>query len=296
MRCCLCGSSQVTYLIHHLDFSGVDIYWCEECQYGFASPETDPELLASYYRDTYSMQRQHYLNASSYYVLMQHRAHAQINFLKQTVPAIPLQAQQWQVLDWGCGIGALVTAFCNEGMQAIGYDYDPSVIKCGRSLWNANIHLAPRHFDDLVQQHHLLCLSHVIEHLDHLQASVLTILTWLHDEGYVFIEVPAYSKSMFQGNVATESHLHFFTRRSLIRFLERLPLRVITCLNCGPPVQKVGKRSLLSRVVRKFQTLWQAANKKDEISTMYDGFYETYYPESDERGIWLRCLAQKTNS
>jgi 2-polyprenyl-3-methyl-5-hydroxy-6-metoxy-1,4-benzoquinol methylase len=272
------------------------------CRHWFGYPEPNILDLDRYYREIYSPRRKSYFG-EEYYVFMERRAKAQSRFIEESLSrcAIPINMQQWRIMDWGCGIGALVAEFQHRGSDVIGYDSDLEAIEIGQKRWTANITLSSSH--DLDVCHgliDLLLLSHVIEHFSNIRQTLQDLIQVLKPGRFVFIEVPNCSSDMFNVPADHESHLNFFSSQSLIRLLENLGVQVITCLSCGPPrEQTIPKQQsspnydsspLMVRGMNFLQKLTSIRMRDKHIRTIYDGFYDHYSP--DENGMWLRCLAR----
>jgi|GEM_PF-3238511 len=291
---CDCGKTETT--ARHSDFDGVSVFRCMNCSHHFAYPEPDSNQLAVYYGRAYRK----YRLGPSYCKLMRRRADAQIQFIKRYLISSAESFAEWKVCDMGCGIGFLVTQFEREGALAKGYDLDPTVIRFGKKHWKSDLHVGGLEATNLSGQNFdLLCLSHVLEHLPDIRKSFGKALDGLGDAGHVFVEVPHYPEKMFLSPLDMESHLHFFTPRSLTALLKGLGLYVIACATCGPREHPTpnweGNRG--SRAAAMIGWLWNRIlvllNQRDRIKTIYDGFYESYYQTPGEGGIWIRCLARK---
>jgi 2-polyprenyl-3-methyl-5-hydroxy-6-metoxy-1,4-benzoquinol methylase len=214
---------------------------------------------------------------------------------------MPGNLRGWKTIDWGCGVGALVASLQHRGADAVGYDSDSEAIAVGRERWAANIHMSTSF--DLSRFHNqfdLLLLSHVVEHLPDIRETMRNLLKVLRPPGYVFIEVPNSSADIFVTEMDPESHLHFFSKRSLTLLLESLGVQVLACVSCGPSRQLTIHQKQTSAipnlaqrsVVRMKALLQQMGNRLGirarHVGTIYDGFYEHY--QLDESGLWLRCL------
>ncbi len=305
--CPLCETTQVVPVARHLDFNAAQIYFCQACRHWFAYPEPASAWLDQYYREIYSPQRRRYFS-EAYYLLMERRAAAQIDFIRQQLPGKTLASlRNCNAIDLGCGVGALVAALEQAGLNAVGYDSDHLAITIGRQRWQANIHVGTLSDHQLLHESFdLLCMSHLVEHLADLCRTLAAILQLLRPGGYLLIEVPDCFTELFTANVDTESHLHFFTRSSLVKLCTALGLQVLACVSCGPPKLLSGQVGAihqhaqspgvarspllagLSRVKRKFGRLLRPSGQ-----TAYDGYYDRYYRDDEPGGIWLRCLARK---
>jgi 2-polyprenyl-3-methyl-5-hydroxy-6-metoxy-1,4-benzoquinol methylase len=302
--CPICHGSDAGFVSRHSDFPGTAICSCARCNHWFAFPEPDGPSLARYYREIYSGRRASYFS-DAYYSVMEQRAAAQIRFIERSLDDCRIQAALpgRTAIDWGCGVGALVAALQRYGVVAVGYDSDLAAIEIGRQKWGTNIWLNTS--DDVSRFRHefdLLLLSHTLEHFAGIEEAMRRLLTVVRPGGWVFIEVPNSSAGLFTDEMDHESHLHFFSRQSLMLLLQRLGVRVLTCVSCGPSmgvaVGRDGSKELsgpVGRAALALRLLYQRMvprrrREAGHIETMYDGFYERYQRGDD--GLWLRCLGR----
>ena len=290
--CPLCDCHKMETVVRHSDFEGVFVYRCMNCNHHFAHPEPDPNQITVHYSGAYRRHR----FGPSYCELMKRRAAAQVQFIRRSLMASGGSFAKWKVCDIGCGIGALVAQFEREGALAKGYDLDPNAIRFGKKHWKLDLHVGGLEGVPLsTQDLDLLCLSHVIEHLQSLQSSLEKAVHGLRDGRYLFVEVPRYHEKTFQPPLDLESHLHFFTSSSLTALLERVGLSVIISATCGPTPQMVEGKGHCS--VSMFRLIWNRVlcllKQTHHIRTLYDGFFETYGQAPEAGGIWIRCLAKK---
>jgi 2-polyprenyl-3-methyl-5-hydroxy-6-metoxy-1,4-benzoquinol methylase len=290
--CPVCDSGKTKAIVRHSDFDGVSLFRCASCSHHFAYPEPDSNQLAAHYGRVY----RRYRPGPSYCELMRRRAIAQIQFIKGYLRSPDESLAEWKVCDIGCGIGALVAQFESEGALAKGYDLDPAVIRLGRKLWKSNLQVAGLEAaNGCGQALDLLCFSHVIEHLPDVRKSLSKAMDGLRDGGHLFVEVPNSRGKTFCSSMEFESHLHFFTPRSLTTLLEGLGLSVIISATCGPTQQMIDRKGPYS--ASKFRLIFNRVlfllSQKDHIKTLYDGLYGTYDRSPEAGGIWIRCLATK---
>lgn len=307
--CPICSLPDTVFVSEHADFPSSSIWYCSDCNHWFAHPEPNNDTLAIHYRVIYSKQRHQYFG-EPYNLLMERRATAQIQFIKQHL----LSKENvdglrcFKTLDIGCGVGALTAHLQREGADSIGYDSDGLAIEIGRKRWNANIHINTADgLNNLHGQFDLLTLSHIVEHLPDVSLTLTSILEHLRPGGYVFVEVPNCFSEMFTAKIDRESHLHFFSQRSLRRLLlKRMKLNVLSCETCGPPKLQacnIDGQSLRTATVKRFISkittfprgvFGKLVYQSSHIRTIYDGYYD-FYPGNDN-GLWLRCLAQKNST
>jgi 2-polyprenyl-3-methyl-5-hydroxy-6-metoxy-1,4-benzoquinol methylase len=307
--CPICATRRVSFISDHLDFPAAGIYLCGDCQHWFVHPEPEQAWLDDYYKTVYGPQRRRWFGRE-YEALMQRRAKAQVSFVRRVLRTESVGTNGltgWRILDPGCGIGALVAAFELEGARAAGYDSDPVAIEKSRNLWQAHVYStldeALGYTDGPLD---LMCMSHVLEHVPDIKASVLNMMSIIKPKGYLFVEVPNSFPQMFEAGIDHESHLHFFTPESLVSLFRSLNARVLVCQSCGPPKHSGyglqaprAETSIYDSVVPVLVRLAYLGGRIREatggvapIQTVYDGYYSRYYRPHDSRGMWLRCLVQ----
>lgn len=302
--CPICSQDAVSLLLRHANFDNTKIFFCPTCHHWFSYPTPDSLELERYYKESYSRRRSLYFN-EKYYALMERRSQAQIGFINKCLQESGFRENyhEWEIVDFGCGIGALVAMLQRSGVKyVIGYDIDPEAVNFGHKRWSANIAIGT--LDDLLKRHgqfNLLILSHIIEHLPDIQQTLLKLFQTVKQGGWVFIEVPNCFQEMFTADMDPESHLHFFSRQSLTLLLNHLGASVISCSCCGPPYPQSNQRDVsgLNNIASKLFRFLELQPKRiiqriqgntGKVRTIYDGFYD-HYP-SDENGLWLRCLAR----
>jgi 2-polyprenyl-3-methyl-5-hydroxy-6-metoxy-1,4-benzoquinol methylase len=298
VTCTLCGNDGVSRVQDHPDFAGVAIYRCHGCDYWFAHPAPSEATLKKYYETTYA-QRRTWSGSLEYLTVMERRAAAQREFIGAELASVR------RALDVGCGVGALVAELQRTGVDAVGYDSDETVIGIGRSRWGANIHSGHLAGTDATPRFDLLCLSHVVEHFAHPPSDLRSVALNVRPGGWLFVEVPHCVPWMFEQRVATESHLAFFTPRSLGALAAAAGLEIVRLRNCGPPIVEqyltqrarageaapsIWQRALQSAGHRVRRMAGQIAPRAWPVRTAYDGYFDLYHGTGDERGMWLRAL------
>jgi 2-polyprenyl-3-methyl-5-hydroxy-6-metoxy-1,4-benzoquinol methylase len=277
--CPLCGRAGEGPLARHSDFSASSIYSCSNCRHIYCRPEPSDSVLAEHYRTAYAERRRMYLGRP-YRIVMMRRAKAQADFISRFV-------QSGRCVDAGCGIGALVAEMAGRGWNARGFDGDAEVVQYGASYFKAPIGLGDlSEFLAEESSADLLCLSHVVEHLRDLPVMLSGLAARVRPGGCVFIEVPN-QPAPPTGDM--ESHLHFFSKKSLSAAVQAAGLQVLDCRGCGPladapPPLPAG---LVQRLARSVS--WRVGHLLQR--TEWDGWYDRYH-EGDV-GMWLRCIARR---
>lgn len=297
IECPICSRKEISFECDHKDFPGKKIWHCISCDHWFTAPEPCKEELSQYYREKYGPNRKCFFKGP-YISVMEKRALAQMDFidsaLKKNCSIHSLHSMN--TVDWGCGIGALVHEFQKNGIDAIGYDMDPEAINFGKRCWNSNIHsIASEDLLNSYSKFDLIVLSHTLEHIPDIKKSLRNLLRLSHPRGLIFIEVPNCTKDTFTSNLDTESHLHFFTKNSLIHLFENTGIRTVSCRICGPPFRNTRIKNEAIGGIR-FSTFRNLIKKflkpkdSESISRYYEGFYD-HYPHGED-GLWIRYLGQ----
>lgn len=297
--CPLCDRKTSARIQPHPDFAGLHIWCCSHCEFWFGAPRPRAEQLADYYRTVYG-QRRTWATSAPYLAIMRRRARAQTSFIQ------PRRHRIRTAIDIGCGVGALVASLARRGVEAVGFDSDANAIATGREVFGANIHQGHVEQVEGDQHHDLLCLSHVVEHFADPVADLHQLLAVVRPGAFLFIEVPQCNPWMFDRRVPTESHLGFFTLRSLNVLARRLKLKVLRAENCGPCLQSYYERgpftvappgrcvSRLQSVARRLRPLDAVVTRLLPVRTEFDGCYESYSPPAGETRLWIRALLQRS--
>lgn len=174
-----------------------------------------------------------------------------------------------------------------RGWDAAGLESDPYALEFGRRSFGVN--LSPATLADARRSggpFDLISLSHVVEHFADVKTQLREIAEALRAGGLLFVEVPNQG-AVPEGDL--ESHLHFFSRRSLSRLLSLAGLEVVFCGCCGPREVSPGysSTSLAAHVAEMARRSGQWLLG----TTDWDGQYEAYH--DDDRGLWIRCMARR---
>lgn len=168
------------------------------------------------------------------------------------------------VLEIGCGGGWNLLPFHQAGWKAVGWDFDLDYLAEGQSR---GLDLRKGSMDDAIadgQKHHLIILSHVLEHfLDPIE-DLRKLRSLLHPSGAVFIEVP--SLFAVTGNLLRHfqnAHTLSFVPETLERVMEaagfhRLAMSpaIQSLWTAGPPIPyPTESRPVLVR--RTLDYLWR---------------------------------------
>ena len=241
--CKICGDQESRFLwkgkdrFYHLD--GVfNLFRCRRCGLIFVYPFlSDVELVKYYPQNYYSYKSFKRVSAppdrkepkAVYYLkhpLKAANAMIYSKLLGQNADvAVPAGGE---VLDVGCGDGRFLLEKRNNGYRISGVDISESalsrlkseapeaVIYCG-NLWDAKFPI--EHFD-------LIHLSHVVEHVVHIDKLVSEIRRILKPGGRVAIQIPNAASLTFLLfgplwiHLDVPRHVYVFSKKNLRRFFE----------------------------------------------------------------------------
>jgi 2-polyprenyl-3-methyl-5-hydroxy-6-metoxy-1,4-benzoquinol methylase len=216
------------------------LFWCESCQFGTLQPVPSEAEVAKFYQlDTYYTQGQtHFEDGEPLSFLDRVRQHLAWRLDRGR----PLDAQvihellgkrAARICDIGCGSGYLLGELVKLGHSVMGVEVDPAAVSRNNPTVTVFAGTAEALPDEVRRERFdLVVLSHVLEHCRDPLAALQNARSVLAEGGLLVCEVPNNEASAFiQQGCSWEMfdvprHLHFFTRRSLTRAIEKANMRV----------------------------------------------------------------------
>ncbi len=207
--------------------AGCGLARCAGCGLEFTSPRPSDAALAAFYQGRDYTAREPIDDAA---------AHARAAAQLALVAAAGGRIAGARVLDVGCGGGQLLAAARARGATVSGVDPSPHAALAGAAL---GVEVAPslaalagRRFDGVV-------MSHALEHVPDLRATLAGLRAALADDGWLCLEVPNLASLRARLSVpalvargaderhrAFPIHLYYFTPRTLARALADVGLAV----------------------------------------------------------------------
>lgn len=138
--------------------------------------------------------------------------------------------QQSLVLEIGCGAGATLYNFCQNGYKTLGVDYDTECLEAGKKIYGNNslwqIYEGDLHSVTLEEKPKLIIYSHVLEHVFDINRELNKVAEILGEDGYLFIEVPGLKnvRTWYSGNFfgyLENAHLYHFTLKTLTNIMQK---------------------------------------------------------------------------
>jgi SAM-dependent methyltransferase len=253
---------------------------CLECRHVFVSAGFDPaELEGAYEKGYYEAGRdaspagyQDYLAGAD----VRLRGFAQrLQQLERHVAA------RGRLLDYGCAVGLFVKVAGEAGWQATGLERSAWAARFGRERFGVDIVVAGGDEDTaFAGRFDVVTMWDVLEHLEDPRAALASVARWLKPGGLLALNtVDAGSYGARRAgphwrHIAPPHHLHYFTRRSLVRALEAAGMQLLATRSQGvmwSADRRTGQLHGARHVIEELATHWRtrplanALNLLDEV-------------------------------
>lgn len=220
---CGCGSSA---RISEVDSKGLpcDIVICDNCQGCFKMKVLTPEAAAVHYGKISYLLRGKDRSGSAIEKLFLERvesfAYPRYYFIRHFAK---LDRGRDTVAEFGCGDGANLYPWKQNGFNVFGIEYDPGMADFGQ---NKKLEVAAGDFmtyDLDGRCPKLVILSHLLEHVSDLDAVLKRIHSAIDANGYLFIEVPGIRVQGIGKPLAAfdVEHNYYFDLKTLSAALEK---------------------------------------------------------------------------
>ncbi len=175
-----------------------------------------------------------------------------------------------QVLDVGCGTGYLSSELRVRGWHVIGIDNDRLAIQSATSVCDRVILADLNQLDTLMlnnEQFDIIVFGDVLEHLHYPLKTLKFLKQHLTPTGQMIISVPNIAYFWIRLNllfgrfeysdrgILDRTHIHFFTRRSLVRLLDEAELCVSKRYSTPAPLEEVLPKSLVARTLAPLRAI-----------------------------------------
>lgn len=136
------------------------------------------------------------------------------------------------VVEVGCGAGGIISVFKNEGYRVIGVDYGAVNLAYARQQ---GLEVYEGGINDLclTERPALIIYSHVLEHVQNIDAELTRVFNILADDGVVYIEVPGIRNvrwNSYQADLLKTfhiAHIYDFSLNALCNMLEKNRFKLI---------------------------------------------------------------------
>jgi 2-polyprenyl-3-methyl-5-hydroxy-6-metoxy-1,4-benzoquinol methylase len=182
-HCPICDSKNIKY--HLCDTNDIwlnhySINVCKECNCYFLNDFPTSKEIEHLYKNEY-------FNFSKIIQFIKSlfrkaRSKNQFKFL------LPYLSNKKSVMEIGCADGVLINYFKQIGLNVIGLEFSPKYKARAKKAYN--IDLLDINFMEFNQTVDAIMMSHVIEHIPDINASMAKLYELLNKDGLLFLEVP----------------------------------------------------------------------------------------------------------
>jgi SAM-dependent methyltransferase len=283
--CILCGGTSFTPVQLHQEFSDTRILRCETCNLQFTDPIPTAEFLDSLYAQTRWNNKDIDVSATL--------PASQIRFIQQNVGSyLPSYGK---VLDVGCSAGSLLKLFRHAGWNVVGLEPNEEAASHARDKFQLNVQtgtLSTVTFQ--AQEFDLICLSHVLEHLEDPLFNLQVIRQILKKDGFLFVEVPNEGQGKCYGT--TGYHLFFLTPQTLSMLLHKAgfqPVSIVTSGRLLPDHQRLSRMmySRLGKLMYRIPSIVRLVKYfTGGLLTEHDQLDEVYPTTGERVGATIRGI------
>lgn len=170
--------------------SGYDVVICAKCGFAFADNIPDQKFLDSYYRE---MTKKTFYKSKR---INEGKKSPEENFLIRQLTNSANNIEKYlkkqnSILDIGCDTGVLLSLLKKRGYKNLkGIDMSKLSSKIAKEKYGIDV-IVGSIFENLnIGKFDFIILTHVMEHINNLNAFVKKLMTFLNDGGLIYIEVP----------------------------------------------------------------------------------------------------------
>ncbi len=219
--CPVCESTALVPFIsshdHFLTGEEFHIVQCSDCSLMITNPRPPADSMPHYYRS------EEYISHSNTSKGLINRVYKLVrNYsLDKKVALVKRYQGKGRVLDIGCGTGHFLQRLARHGYQVYGVEPEPSARSFATEQFNLNVFPDLKSLTDEFSEFRTITLWHVLEHVAHLDAYLLSIKKVLHPEGTLIIALPnpeshdARHYHEYWAAFDLPRHLYHFTRKSM---------------------------------------------------------------------------------
>lgn len=272
----------------HPDFLNSEVVYDDSTGLYRTDPYPSEVELAEFYSKEYRQIRQESPN-ENYIAFMEHRAHAQRDFILKHADRESLG----RVMDIGCGCGTLLNALAPHADALSGFETDSMMANHARDhRVDERIAIHNAHFvaDQTAELFDLVAMSHVLEHVPEPAIFLKKLLEGpLSESGLLFVEVPNdpshWLKIQIDEKYRGLGHVNYFTPKSLQQVIEAAGMEVISSRLCGKSLHSHIRSVTGGSLVRRVRGVLRRVFPKRAALPDYSSS-----PPNDE-GIYLQTLA-----
>jgi len=213
-HCTLCGSKNLHKLSTTQDKNKLVFMatsWCQDCGHVFRS--TRPKF--DWFLDAWSKRENDTEKVITEQTKDPDKEKRRYDRYKNLALVLQECISNKTVLDVGCGTGAGLVAFVEQGWSAAGLEPDPIRANIGISEHNLNIYTSSIENFRQPHQYNTAILLHVLEHIQEPRQYLQSVMEKIEDNGFIYVEVPElFDFVTFKDSLYLE-HMNNFTRKTL---------------------------------------------------------------------------------
>jgi SAM-dependent methyltransferase len=263
-RNCVCGSENFEKLSEK-DAYGLPcaVVICSQCGLVQVNSCLNEKDLNDFYNDYYGGLYGGKLDYGSVFDEMALRGKAIFEYLSSK--NIFLNISQCSVLEIGCNVGGVLSAFKSADCSVYGVDLEQGAVDFA-IFKGIPVAYGSAKDVDASNKFDIIILSHVVEHFLDIRSELSVINNFLKDDGVLYIEVPGIYSSL--GNVQFDfldfiefDHLYYFSLNTLSNAMRLNGFSMVA----GDEIPGACIRSVFKKNIA-----WNAGNEKIE-----NHYYET---------------------
>lgn len=254
--CCVCHGDRFTW-ISEVDSFGIPtpVYLCKTCGLLQTNPHFDEQSYGEFYQKNFFQLYKNMLSPTDEYLDSKKKSGEKIFKFLESQNLLPEKGAL--ILEVGCGTGAGLSYFRDQGYQVIGCDLSREAIAKGREKYGISLHVGKLEDLELIQKPDLVIYCHVFEHIVDPYKELKMLKEILKSETMVYLEMPGLKKDF--GNklkFLKGAHVFHFSKQSLQNMLGKAGFSLI-----------YGDEMI--RSVFKFDPLIRYERKNDYVSSFY---------------------------
>ena len=242
MKCIVCDGKLVEY--SKTSNLSLPVNYCRDCNL-YINGNTKKEIIekvSDLYKKNYWNERNSETSIGSEYtdIDSQGKRRNWISQFSYTRPYITGKT----LLEIGVGAGQSILWFEEEGFDIDGIEPDGrNVSMINEKLERGKVVESSVEEFSSKEKFDVIWMSHVLEHITEPVEFLKKIKENLRDDGIFFIEVPNCEyKPMLKSSIEKNPHLFHFTKKSLIKLVEKIGYKVVTCDVFRPATKSEGIR------------------------------------------------------
>jgi SAM-dependent methyltransferase len=237
-----------------------EVRWCAACGYGKVVTALTPDRVAAFYEIPYYTHGAIPAKEAEQTFMQRVRKHLAWRFDNGRSFRPREVGTPGRAIDLGCGAGGTMRNLADAGFSVVGVDPDPHARAVAAAFGEVRPGTAESVPAEAHEKFDYAFMLHVLEHTIQPDRALKNVHGLLKDGGKLIVEVPNCQAKGFRDFgpfwpwTDVPRHLHFFTLRSLTKFLAASGFRV--------------QRVFFAGYTRQFDASWI-----DELNQIHDAIY-----------------------